>query len=122
MILAGIEPITVKHLIDDQSPLFAMTPDELHNADFELIMIVEGIVEATGMTFQARTSFLPNEILWGYRFRSMVILNEKIGKYEIQYKLFDEIESIDGINFKVMEIDDDNNDNYDSSRNHSGFI
>ncbi|VDM91622.1 unnamed protein product, partial [Onchocerca ochengi] len=116
-------PITVKHLIDDQSPLFTMTPDEIHNAHFELIMIVEGIVEATGMTFQARTSFLPNEILWGYRFRSMVILNEKIGRYEIQYKLFDEIESIDGINFKVMEIDDDDdNDNYDSSRNHSGFI
>lgn len=61
-------PITVKHLIDDQSPLFAMTPDEMHNAHFELIMTVEGIVEATGMTFQARTSFLPDEILWGYRF------------------------------------------------------
>ncbi|KAM3727818.1 Inward rectifier potassium channel [Dirofilaria immitis] len=114
-------PITVKHLIDDQSPLFAMTPDAMHNEHFELIMIVEGIVEATGMTFQARTSFLPDEILWGYRFRSMIILNEKIGRYEIQYKLFDEIESVDGINFKVMEIDD-NNDDYDSSRNISGFI
>lgn len=60
-------PITVKHLIDDQSPLFAMTPEEMHNANFELIMTVEGIVEATGMTFQARTSFLPDEIRWGYR-------------------------------------------------------
>ncbi|MCP9265219.1 Inward rectifier potassium channel 2 domain protein [Dirofilaria immitis] len=33
-------PITVKHLIDDQSPLFAMTPDAMHNEHFELIMIV----------------------------------------------------------------------------------
>ncbi|CAG9538938.1 unnamed protein product [Cercopithifilaria johnstoni] len=114
-------PITVKHLIDDQSPLFAMTPDKMHSAYFELIMTVEGIVESTGMTFQARTSFLPDEILWGYRFRSMVVLNEKIGRYEIQYKLFDEIEPIDEINLKTMEIDD-NNDGYESSRNISGFI
>ncbi|VDM13446.1 unnamed protein product [Wuchereria bancrofti] len=114
-------PIIVRHLIDDQSPLFGMTPDVMHNAHFELIMTVEGIVEATGMTFQARTSFLPDEILWGYRFRSMVVLNEKIGRYEIQYKLFDEIESADGINLKAVEIDD-NNDDYDSSRNISGCI
>lgn len=51
----------------------------------------------------------------------MVVLNEKIGRYEIQYKLFDEIESINEINLKAMEIDD-NNDGYDSSQNISGFI
>uniref|UniRef100_A0A915Q4E7 Inward rectifier potassium channel C-terminal domain-containing protein n=1 Tax=Setaria digitata TaxID=48799 RepID=A0A915Q4E7_9BILA len=113
-------PIIIKHLIDDQSPLFAMTPDSIQNADFELIMTVEGIVEATGMTFQARTSFLPDEILWGYRFRSMVLLNEKIGRYEIHYKLFDEIEAVDGISLKTMEVEED--EEYDSSRNISGFI
>ncbi|KAL3990753.1 Inward rectifier potassium channel family protein [Acanthocheilonema viteae] len=114
-------PIIVRHLIDDQSPLFAMTPEKMHNAHFELIMTVEGIVEATGMTFQARTSFLPDEILWGYRFRSMVVLNEKIGRYEIHYKLFDEIEPIGKINLKKTEIDD-SNDGHDSSQNISGFV
>uniref|UniRef100_A0A1I7VC71 IRK_C domain-containing protein n=1 Tax=Loa loa TaxID=7209 RepID=A0A1I7VC71_LOALO len=114
-------PITVKHLIDDQSPLLTITPDGMHNADFEIIMTVEGIVEATGMTFQARTSFLPDEILWGYRFRSMVILNEKIGRYEIKYKLFDEIETVDDINLKAMEIDDNNDGYTNSTRNISGF-
>ncbi|VBB34621.1 unnamed protein product [Acanthocheilonema viteae] len=98
-----------------------MTPEKMHNAHFELIMTVEGIVEATGMTFQARTSFLPDEILWGYRFRSMVVLNEKIGRYEIHYKLFDEIEPIGKINLKKTEIDD-SNDGHDSSQNISGFV
>lgn len=30
-------------------------------------MTLEGIVEATGVSFQARTSFLPEEIKWGRR-------------------------------------------------------
>lgn len=51
----------------------------------------------------------------------MVILNEKIGRYEIHYRLFDEIESNDEIDFKTMKIDD-NNVSYDSTRNISGFI
>ena len=33
--------------------------------EFEIIMTIEGIVEATGMTFQARTSYLNEEIVWG---------------------------------------------------------
>ncbi|KAK6013345.1 inward rectifier potassium channel 2 domain protein [Ostertagia ostertagi] len=60
-------PIIVRHVIDESSPLHGITRESLHSAEFELIMTVEGIVEATGMTFQARTSFLPNEILWGHK-------------------------------------------------------
>ena len=60
-------PIIIRHVIDEESPLYGMTPEIMRQADFELIMTVEGIVEATGMTFQARTSFLPNEIQWGHR-------------------------------------------------------
>jgi hypothetical protein len=35
-----------------------MTPEDMSGTNFELVMTVEGIVEATGATFQARTSFL----------------------------------------------------------------
>lgn len=53
----------------------------------------------------------------------MVILNEKVGRYEIHCKLFDEIEieSTDENNLAAMKMDD-NNDSYDSSHNISGFI
>lgn len=60
--------------------------------DFELIMIVEGTDETTGASIQARASFLPDEILWGRRFKNMVFLNEKRCKYEVDYSLFDETE------------------------------
>lgn len=60
-------PVIIRHVIDEESPLYGMTQESMRHADFELIMTVEGIVEATGMTFQARTSFLPNEIFWGQK-------------------------------------------------------
>lgn len=51
----------------------------------------------------------------------MIVLNEKIGRYEIQYKLFDETEPIDKINFKPTTVSDDG-DSYVSPRNISGFV
>ena len=37
--------------------------------DFELVIVVEGNVEATAMRTQIRTSFLPDEIQWGYHYK-----------------------------------------------------
>ncbi|KAI1722988.1 inward rectifier potassium channel domain-containing protein [Ditylenchus destructor] len=86
-------PVIIRHIIDEDSPFFGMTPEKMRNAtDFELIMTVEGIVEATGMTFQARTSYLPEEIKWGQRFVPMVTMNEGTGKYEVDYGVFDATE------------------------------
>ncbi|CAD5230549.1 unnamed protein product [Bursaphelenchus okinawaensis] len=82
-------PIIIRHIIDEDSPLYGMTPEEMESNDFEIIMTVEGIVEATGATFQARTSFLPFEIEWGRRFTPMVHLNSKRNEYEVDYGLFD---------------------------------
>lgn len=79
-------PIVIRHIIDEDSPLYHMTPEETTSGNnFELIMTVEGIVEATGATFQARTSFLPWEIQWGRRFTPMIRLNEKTAEYEVDY-------------------------------------
>ncbi|CAI4226029.1 unnamed protein product [Auanema sp. JU1783] len=112
-------PIVVRHVIDENSPLYGMTRESLQEADFEIIMTVEGIVEATGMTFQARTSFLPSEILWGHRFKTMVTLNEKLGKYEVNYNLFDQTDRIP--DFEMIDIEEgDENDNFTGPA--SGFL
>ena len=44
-----------------------MGPRELFKSRFEIIVTLEGIIEATGNTTQARTSYLPNEVRWGHR-------------------------------------------------------
>lgn len=43
----------------------------------------EGVVESTGMTTQARSSYLPSEILWGHRFESVVKFKRETGEYEV---------------------------------------
>ena len=42
-----------------------------------MIIILEGIVESTGVICQARTSYLNSEILWGFRFMPMLFLDRK---------------------------------------------
>ncbi|CAB3400777.1 unnamed protein product [Caenorhabditis bovis] len=111
-------PIIVRHVIDEESPLHGMTREAILKADFELIMTVEGIVEATGMTFQARTSFLPDEILWGYKFKPMVLMNEKISKYEVHYALFDQTERVSDFDSHIIETEEIEEDHH----NRSGFL
>ena len=53
-------------------------------------VILEGIVEATGLTTQARTSYLPNEIRWGYRFEK-VVRPFKDGSVRIDHDYFNKI-------------------------------
>ena len=66
-------PTIVGHTIDESSPLYYLHPTDLtiHNQSFEIIVVLEGIVEATGLLAQARTSYLPSEILWGQRFEDL---------------------------------------------------
>ncbi|XGW35344.1 hypothetical protein V3C99_018950 [Haemonchus contortus] len=114
-------PIIVRHVIDESSPLHGITRESLHSAEFELIMTVEGIVEATGMTFQARTSFLPNEILWGHKFKPMVLMNEKLSKYEVHYGLFDHTERV--LDFDLTQTETEElDDELAHHNNASGFM
>ena len=61
-------PVTVVHIIDEKSPFYEIGPEELSHSDWEVVIILEGIVEATGCTVQARTSYLGDEIIWGHDF------------------------------------------------------
>uniref|UniRef100_A0A8C4NI34 Potassium inwardly rectifying channel subfamily J member 12a n=1 Tax=Eptatretus burgeri TaxID=7764 RepID=A0A8C4NI34_EPTBU len=81
-----VSPITVVHEIDADSPLYNLGRHELRNQNFEIVVILEGIVEATAMTTQARSSYLTSEILWGHRFEPVVSEDEK--QYKVDYSRF----------------------------------
>ena len=59
-----------------------MSASEIANDKFELVVGMEGTIESTSMTFQARTSYLPNEILWGHRFEPMMVYRRENNKYQ----------------------------------------
>lgn len=63
-----IWPLIVCHKINENSPLYNMSASDLIQQErFEIVVILEGTVESTGQTAQARSSFLACEILWGHR-------------------------------------------------------
>ena len=76
-------PIQVSHTIDCDSPLYSMTPADLLASKMEFIFSMEAVVEPSGNTTQAITSFLCDEILWGCRFESCVGWDEGEGVFKV---------------------------------------
>ncbi|MEQ2242069.1 ATP-sensitive inward rectifier potassium channel 11 [Ilyodon furcidens] len=81
-----VSPLIISHTIERGSPLYDLSAQSLATEDLEIIVILEGVVETTGITMQARTSYTPEEILWGRRFVS--IITEEDGRYCVDYCKF----------------------------------
>ncbi|XP_038564659.1 G protein-activated inward rectifier potassium channel 3-like [Micropterus salmoides] len=84
-----VEPQTITHIISESSPFWEVGSERLKRESFEIIVILEGIVEASGMTCQARTSYTEDEVLWGHRFESCISLEK--GAFRVDYSAFDKI-------------------------------
>ncbi|XP_078257468.1 inward rectifier potassium channel 2 [Rhinoraja longicauda] len=81
-----VSPITIVHEIDEDSPFYDLSKQDLDNAHFEIVVILEGMVEATAMTTQCRSSYLATEIIWGHRFEP--VLFEEKNYYKVDYSRF----------------------------------
>ncbi|KAM9299106.1 ATP-sensitive inward rectifier potassium channel 1-like [Gastrophryne carolinensis] len=82
-----VSPLTIYHVIDETSPFFQMSSETLLQHDFELVVFLDGTVEATSATCQVRTSYTPDEVLWGHRF-SPIISKSTEGKYRVDFRNF----------------------------------
>ena len=60
-----------------QKPLYEIGPKDLTGDKWEIVVVLEGMVEATGGTTQARASYLPEEIYWGRRFKNVVTRGQR---------------------------------------------
>lgn len=76
-------PTILAHRIDEKSPLYELSAIDLLREKFEIIVILEGGVESTGLATQARTSYLSSEILWGHRFQNIVTHDENAAEYHV---------------------------------------
>lgn len=81
-----VSPLIISHVMDKDSPLYGLSAFDLQHDDMEVIVVLEGVVETTGITTQARTSYVSDEILWGQRFVPTV--SEEDGMYAVDYSKF----------------------------------
>ncbi|KAF0294016.1 ATP-sensitive inward rectifier potassium channel 12 [Amphibalanus amphitrite] len=101
-----IWPLNVVHTIDERSPFYHMSAEDLlHKERFEIVVILEGTTESTAMTTQARSSFIPSEILWGHRFEPIIDFKRDTGKYEVDYSRFNSTYQVDTPLCSAAELD-----------------
>ncbi|XP_053193623.1 ATP-sensitive inward rectifier potassium channel 12-like [Scomber japonicus] len=81
-----VSPLVIIHEIDKDSPLYTLSRADLESDDFEIAVILEGMVEATAMTTQFRSSYLAREIFWGHRFEPVIYEDKNC--YKVDYGRF----------------------------------
>ncbi|XP_032390383.1 ATP-sensitive inward rectifier potassium channel 1b [Etheostoma spectabile] len=80
-------PITLYHVINRSSPFYELSADSLAHQDFELVVFLDGTAESTSSSCQVRTSYIPQEIQWGYSFLP-IISRTTTGKYRVDFSNF----------------------------------
>ncbi|XP_074467877.1 ATP-sensitive inward rectifier potassium channel 15 [Sebastes fasciatus] len=86
-----ILPLTFYHVLDEHSPLAGLNAENLHTRDFELLVTLNATMESTAATCQSRTSYVPQEILWGYEFKP-VLFSTTGGRYVADFNFFDKVQ------------------------------
>jgi inward rectifier potassium channel len=78
---------TAMHPIDEHSPLYGISPEDLARDDAEIIVSLTGIDETMSQTVHARYSYLPHELRWSHRFVDIVGRTQQ-GRRYIDYTKF----------------------------------
>jgi inward rectifier potassium channel len=84
---------TVVHPIDEKSPLFGETAESLKNAQAEFLVLLSAFDETFSTIVHTRTSFVSEEVKWGYRFASAFLSTKgRRNKVAVDMRQFDRFE------------------------------
>ncbi|XP_052716347.1 G protein-activated inward rectifier potassium channel 2-like [Crassostrea angulata] len=97
-------PLILSHRITQESPFWDIRPSDLSSEAYELVVCIEGTLETTGEFCQARTSYLPSEILWGHRFDRIEEFDAGNGRWEIDFSGFNDVVYITNIRHSAKEL------------------
>ena len=67
---------TVNHIIDESSPLYGLTRDDLNNGHAEFLILLQGYDDTFMTTVHSRSSYRHNEILWDKKFANIFGFDE----------------------------------------------
>jgi inward rectifier potassium channel len=62
---------TIVHPINDKSPFYGLTKDDIANTDIEILVFIKGFDEVFSNNVVTRTSYVSSEIIWGAKFNMM---------------------------------------------------
>jgi inward rectifier potassium channel len=85
---------TVVHPIDESSPLWGITKEELLDCGSEFLVLLNGFDETFSQTVHTRTSYMADEVVWGARFRSAFNPPRRDGRVSVDIRKVHEIEQV----------------------------
>ena len=99
-------PWTAVHKIDENSPLFGLTKQDIADRKIEIIIVVGAIDEITSDNYQKWWSYTADEILWNHQFEPMVKSRIKVDRPWYYYLLCC-VQNIKERYREILEIDFD---------------
>jgi inward rectifier potassium channel len=78
---------TLHHVVDETSPLFGMSRDELEAADVSLMVVVSGYDVVAAQTVHARKSYQHSDFRFGHRYVDVLSISDD-GRVRIDYGRF----------------------------------
>jgi inward rectifier potassium channel len=81
---------TVFHAIDETSPLYGMTADDLATLDVALALNVSGVDDSSAQQLYARQLYSYHDIRWNHRYQDITSLSAE-GRLLIDYSHFHEV-------------------------------
>jgi inward rectifier potassium channel len=85
----------VMHPIDEESPLFGMTAEDLAAEEAEFVILVTGIDATVSQTIHARFSYSHEDLVWDHRFADIFGYTEQ-GEMALDFRKFHESVPLSG--------------------------
>jgi inward rectifier potassium channel len=82
---------TVMHPIDESSPLYGLSPEEVAGSDITIIVVMNGADESFGQPVYARHIYAARDIVWGSHFADIIGVAED-GRPTIDYGKFHSVD------------------------------
>lgn len=85
---------TIVHPIDEDSPMYNMTEEDLTNADAEILIMLNGMDETFAQTVHTRSSYKAQDIKCGYKFSNIYNQTEPHEPISIDIRKLSKVEKI----------------------------
>ena len=79
--------LTLRHVIDETSPLFGLTPQDFKLADSRMLTSVVCVDPVIQAPIQSQTEYLCEQIAWNRRFAE-IYSEDSVGRYTVDYSKF----------------------------------
>lgn len=85
---------TLVHPIDETSPLFGLTAEDLKKSDAEFLIFLSATDETFSQTVYTRSSYKPDELLWNVKFADIYVRDESDEVIKIDVRKLSKVETV----------------------------